>query len=61
MADGESRRGGDASSENAALSYLLTVGTMEDLFEKLKLLSYDTDFCKAFGFRPFTRWEDWYC
>lgn len=55
MADGETRRGGEPLSENSALSYLLTVGTMEDLFEKLKLLNYETNFSKAYGFRPFTR------
>lgn len=53
--DGDGRRGGDTSAEGAALGFMVTVGVMEDLLEKLKLLDYEIEFCKALGFRPLTR------
>jgi hypothetical protein len=53
--DGDSRRGGDTSAEGAAMGFMLTVVVMEDLLEKLKLLDYETQFCKALGFRTLTR------
>ncbi|KAL9965679.1 hypothetical protein ACROYT_G029517 [Oculina patagonica] len=53
--EGEARRGGDAAADNASMGYMLTVGTMEEVLEKLKLLDYETDFCKQMGFRPLSR------
>lgn len=55
--EGEARRGTDAAADNASMGYMLTVGTMEEVLEKLKLLDYETDFCKQMGFRPLTRYE----
>ena len=53
--EGEARRGGEGSAEGAAMGFMLSVVVMEDLVEKLKLLDYETEFCKKFGFRPFSR------
>lgn len=53
--EGEARRGADAAVDNASLGYMLTVGVMEEVLEKLKLLDYETDFCKQMGFRPLSR------
>lgn len=53
--EGEARRGADAAADNASLGYMLTVGVMEEVLEKLKLLDYETDFCKQMGFRPLSR------
>ena len=53
--EGETRRGGEASAEGAAMGFILTVGVMEDLAEKLKLLDYETGFCKSQGLRPLSR------
>ncbi|KAJ7323375.1 Intraflagellar transport protein 57 [Desmophyllum pertusum] len=53
--EGEVRRGGDAAADNASMGYMLTVVTMEEVLEKLKLLDYETDFCKQMGFRPLSR------
>lgn len=50
--EGDTRRGGD---ESAAVVYMLTLGVMEDLLEKLKLLDYETQFCRTLSFRPLTR------
>lgn len=55
--EGEARRGADAATDNASLGYMLTVGVMEEVLEKLKLLDYETDFCKQMGFRPLSRFE----
>lgn len=55
--EGEVRRGADAAADNASLGYMLTVGVMEEVLEKLKLLNYETDFCKEMGFRPLSRFE----
>lgn len=53
--DGEARRGADAGADNASMGYMLSVGVMEEVLEKLKLLDYETDFCKQWGFRPLSR------
>ena len=53
--DGEARRGGDAGADNASMGFMLTVGAMEEVLEKLKLLDYETDFCQKWGFRPLSR------
>ena len=58
--EGEVRRGADAAADNASLGYMLTVGVMEEVLEKLKLLDYETDFCKQMGFRPLSRFEFFY-
>lgn len=53
--ESETRRGADAGADNASMGFVLTVGTMEEVLEKLKLLDYETDFCKQWGFRPLSR------
>lgn len=53
--EGEGRRGADATADNASMGYMLTVGIMEEVLEKLKLLDYETEFCKQMGFRPLSR------
>lgn len=53
--DGEARRGAETGADNASMGYMLTVGVMEEVLEKLKLLDYETDFCKQWGFRPLSR------
>ena len=44
--EGEARRGSDAGADNPAMGYMLSVGVMEEVMEKLKLLDYKTEFCK---------------
>ncbi|CAH3190534.1 unnamed protein product [Porites evermanni] len=53
--EGEVRRGAETGADNASMGYMLTVGVMEEVLEKLKLLDYETDFCKQWGFRPLSR------
>lgn len=53
--EGEARRGAESGADNASMGYMLTAGVMEEVLEKLKLLDYETDFCKQWGFRPFSR------
>ena len=53
--EGEARRGAETGADNASMGYMLTVGVMEEVLEKLKLLDYETDFCKQWGFRPLSR------
>ena len=55
--DGEARRGAETGADNASMGYMLTVGVMEEVLEKLKLLDYETDFCKQWGFRSLSRWD----
>lgn len=55
--EGEARRGAEAGADNTSMGYMLTVGVMEEVQEKLKLLDYETDFCKSWGFRPLSRYE----
>ena len=55
--EGEARRGAESGADNASMGYMLTAGVMEEVLEKLKLLDYETDFCKQWGFRPLSRWD----
>ena len=55
--EGEARRGAETGADNASMGYILTVGVMEEVLEKLKLLDYETDFCKQWEFRPLSRWD----
>ena len=49
----EARRGGELS-DNPLLAHLVFV-RMEDLADRLKLLNYETRFCKQHKFKPFSR------
>ena len=51
--EGESRRGGGEGADT--MVYMNTVGVMEELLEKLKLLDYESEFCKKMNLRPFSR------
>ena len=42
------------SSSNPQLAHLVFM-KMEDLMDGLKLLNYETKFCKQFKFKPFPR------
>lgn len=42
-------------SSNPQLAYLVFL-KMEDLMDDLKLLDYETKFCKQFKFKPFPRY-----
>ena len=53
--EGDVRRGAEVSAESVAMGYMLTVGTMEEVLEKLKLLNYETELCTQMGFRPLSR------
>ena len=53
MESEEGRRGGELS-DNALLAHLVFV-KMEDLADRLKLLDYETRFCKQHKFKPFSR------
>jgi len=55
--DGEEGRRGSELSESPLLAHLVFV-KMEDLADRLKLLKYETGFCKKHKFRPFSRQED---
>ena len=50
----ETRRGGEVA-DAPGLAYVNSFQTMEELLDKLKLLDYETDFCKGLGFKPFSR------
>ena len=50
--EGESRRGGDSFVNVSATTYMATVGVMEELLDKLKLLNYGNEFCRDLSFRP---------
>jgi len=52
--DGEEGRRGSELSESPLLAHLVFV-KMEDLADRLKLLKYETGFCKKHKFRPFSR------
>lgn len=54
--DGEEGRRGSELSESPLLAHLVFV-KMEDLADRLKLLKYETGFCKKHKFRPFSRQE----
>lgn len=49
-----SRRTGELS-ENPLLTHLIFV-KMEDIMDKLKLLNYESGFCKKLKFKPFSRY-----
>ncbi|XP_064650800.1 intraflagellar transport protein 57 homolog [Lineus longissimus] len=49
------RRGGDDEGEGGPGSAYLMYVMMEDLLDKLKLLSYETTFCRQLGMKPFSR------
>ena len=51
--DAGGRRPGDLT-ENPLLLQLIFVKT-EDIMDKLKLLQYETGFCKKLKFKPFPR------
>ena len=53
MESEEGRRGGELS-DNPLLAHLVFV-KMEDLADRLKLLDYETRFCKQHKFKPFSR------
>lgn len=53
MESEEGRRGGELS-DNPLLVHLVFV-RMEDLADRLKLLDYETRFCKQHKFKPFSR------
>ena len=48
-----SRKAGDLS-DNPLLAHLVIV-KMEEIMDKLKLLDYETGFCKKLKFKPFPR------
>ena len=48
------RRPGDLG-ESPLLTQLVTV-KMEDIMDKLKLLQYESGFCKKLKFKPFSRY-----
>ena len=47
------RKVGDLS-ENPLLAHLVII-KMEEIMDKLKLLDYETEFCKKLKFKPFPR------
>lgn len=49
------RRTGELS-ENPLLAHLIFV-KMEDIMDKLKLLRYETNFCRKLKFKPFSRYS----
>jgi hypothetical protein len=53
--EGESRRGGDATLDGYS-AYMSTVAVMEEMLDKLKLLNYESEFCKKMGFRYLSRY-----
>lgn len=57
-----SRKAGDLS-DNPLLAHLVIV-KMEEIMDKLKLLDYESGFCKKLKFKPFPRqvlilWTSW--
>lgn len=54
MAD-ERRRGEDGSADGGPGGVYQVFVKMEDLLDKLKLLSYEESFCKQLGYRPISR------
>jgi estrogen-related receptor beta like 1 len=49
------RRGGDDEGEGGPGAAYLMFVVMEDLMDKLKLMSYESSFCRQFGMKPFSR------
>ncbi len=54
MADEENRRG-EGGEAAPGVSFLNSFVVMEDVLDKLKLLDYESAFCKDWGFKPFSR------
>jgi hypothetical protein len=54
--EGESRRGGDSTVDGYS-AYMFTVAVMEEMLDKLKLLNYESEFCKKMGFRYLSRYS----
>ena len=52
---GGSRGKAGDMSENPLLFQLVVI-KMEDIMDRLKLLQYETVFCKKFKFQPFSRY-----
>lgn len=44
--EGEGCCGVDVIVDNVFMGYMLIVGVMEEVFEKLKLFDYEMEFCK---------------
>ncbi|XP_013389445.1 intraflagellar transport protein 57 homolog [Lingula anatina] len=49
------RRGEDADGDGGPGALYMPYVQMEDLLDKLKLMDYEKEFCKEFGFKPFSR------
>ena len=54
MGDEDNRRG-DGGDTAPGIQFLNTFILMEDVLDKLKLLDYESLFCKEWGFKPFAR------
>ena len=54
MGEEETRRG-DGGDLAPGVQFLNTFIVMEDVLDKLKLLDYESSFCKEWGFKPFAR------
>ena len=54
MGDEENRRG-DGGDVAPGIQFLNTFVAMEDVLDKLKLLDYESLFCKEWAFKPFAR------
>ena len=54
MGEEETRRG-DGGDLAPGAQFLNTFIVMEDVLDKLKLLDYESSFCKEWGFKPFAR------
>ena len=55
MADQDRRRGGDEGEEAGPGALFMQFALMEDVLDKLKLLKYETEFCKQISLKPFSR------
>eukprot|EP00794_Sanderia_malayensis_P010785 gene10785-11939_t len=55
MADEDGRRKGDGGEIAPGIPFLNSFVVMEDVLDKLKLLEYETKFCKEWAFKPFSR------
>ena len=55
MADDDARRG-DGGDAAPGIPFMNSFNVMEDVLDKLKLLDYETSFCKEWGFKSFPRY-----
>ena len=55
MADDDTRRG-DGGDAAPGIPFMNSFNVMEDVLDKLKLLDYETSFCKEWGFKSFPRY-----